>query len=361
MQIAHLETGRHLYGGARQVVLLLNGLAEQGVRSTLVCPTDSAIATAVNHPNIQVDAMPMAGDLDVRFGRRFGRWLSKNSPDLLHVHSRRGADIWGGIAARRASIPALVTRRVDNPEPPVVGRLKYRMFDHVIAISDQIRKQVHADGVAREKISLVYSAVDPLQCQPTWSRGQFLEAFGLSVQNVTVICAAQLIPRKGHRNLLEAWSLLSAKHPQARLLLFGRGPLQTKLTAEITRLGLQESVQMPCFRADLREFLGCADMLVHPATSEGLGVILLEAQAAGLPIVTIGGGGSQEAVAPNESALLVAPEDPAALAAAIARLLDDLQLRKSLGEAGRKHVAERFTVEQMVSGNMRIYEMLLNK
>ena len=96
MHIVHLETGRNLYGGGRQVLMLLQGLAEQGVRTTLVCTPDSPLASAVDSSQIELVKLPMRGDLDAGFVRRFGRWLAGSNGDLLHVHSRRGADLWGG-------------------------------------------------------------------------------------------------------------------------------------------------------------------------------------------------------------------------------------------------------------------------
>jgi glycosyltransferase involved in cell wall biosynthesis len=359
MHIVHIETGRHLYGGARQVVMLLNGLAGRGVRCSLVCPPDSSIATAVGNANVEVHTIPMAGELDARFGRQLGRYLEAARPDILHVHSRRGAEVWGGLAAKRGAVPAVLTRRVDNPETPVIGRIKYSLFERVIAISKQVRTQLVSDGVAATKIDLVYSAVEVNACQPAWSREQFLRAFGYDSTNLVVVCVAQLIARKGQRYLLDAWPTVVAKHPTARLLLFGQGPLEAELQTQASNSSVSETIRFAGFRDDLRDFLGRADMLVHPALSEGLGVILLEAQAAGLPIVACRAGGIEEAVAENSSALLAQPADAGSLATALIQLLNNSELRADFGEAGRAHVGQYFAVEEMVAGNLAVYEDLV--
>ena len=105
--IVHVETGRYLYGGPLQVYYLLRGLTARGVRNILVCPQGSAIAHAAAEV-AEVRAMPMRGDLDVGFIRRLRRLLRAERPALLHLHSRRGADVLGGIAARLAGVPVIV-------------------------------------------------------------------------------------------------------------------------------------------------------------------------------------------------------------------------------------------------------------
>jgi glycosyltransferase involved in cell wall biosynthesis len=359
MHIVHLETGRHIYGGSRQVLMLLAGLAQAGCRTTLVCPDDSAIATAANTGNTEVVTMPMRGDLDIAFVGRLSRWLKHADADLLHVHSRRGAELWGGLAARRAGVPALLTRRVDNAEPPVLGRLKYRMYRRIVAISAAIEQQLIADGAAANRLRLVHSAIDADNCEPSWTRAQFLDAFNLTPDNLAVVCVAQFIPRKGHMDLLAAWSDVAAACPQARLVLFGQGPEEAALRAVVAQRQLESTVKFAGFREDLRHYLGHADALVHPAHQEGLGVCLLEAQAAGVPIVATRAGGIPEAVIAGESALLVAPHAPAALAAALVGLLDDVDQRAAMAAAGSAHVRSAFSPAAMVSGNLDIYKELL--
>jgi len=361
MHVVHLETGRNLYGGAQQVLYLLAGLDAAGVRNTLVCPPDSAIRRAADNAGVNVHTIPMAGDLDVGFSRRFGQWLAVHKPDLLHVHSRRGADMWGGLAARRAGVPAMLSRRVDNPEVPLLGRIKYRMYQRVVAISNDIEMQLRTAGVPDSKLRLVHSAVDAAACQPDWTREQFRTAFDLQGDELAIICVAQLITRKGQQFLLDAWPSVLGTCPQARLILFGQGAEEARLLDQVRQAGLSESVRFAGFRADIRSFLGHADLLVHPALREGLGICLLEAQAAGLPVVATRAGGIPEAVAEGVSGVLVPPQDSPALAAAITAVLSDPDERARLGAGGRAHVAQDFSVPSMVSGNLKVYEALLSQ
>ncbi|MCL4780490.1 MAG: glycosyltransferase, partial [Gammaproteobacteria bacterium] len=272
MHVLHLETGRHLYGGPRQVIELMRGLAAREVRSTLACPTGSAIAAAAAAAGLDVVTHELGGDLDVASVSFLVAEVRRLKPDLLHVHSRRGADIFGGLAAAVAHIPAVLTRRVDNPDTPLIGNLKYLAYERVVAISSAVRTQLEAQGVPAAKLATIHSSVSAADCMPTWPREKFLAEFDIEPGQRTVAIVAQLIPRKGHAEFLKAWPLIRAQCPDARLLIFGTGPLEAELRA---RTGWGGTTSFCGFRPDLREFLGHLDLLVHPALHEGLGVSLL--------------------------------------------------------------------------------------
>ena len=159
MRILHVEGGRHLYGGAYQVLHLLRGLAARGHENLLACPAGCALAEAAA-PVARVYGLRMRGDLDLPMIVRLRRLIRASRPDLVHLHSRIGADVMGGIAARLSGVPVIHTRRVDNPEPLWLVALKYRLFDRVVAISEGIRDVLLAEGLPAEKLRVVRSAVD---------------------------------------------------------------------------------------------------------------------------------------------------------------------------------------------------------
>ena len=385
MKTLHLETGRHLYGGPRQVLLLLDGLRQRGVEVLLACPTGSAIADAATAAGHEVITHAIGGDLDVSAIAFLSRTIERRKPDLLHAHSRRGADFFGGLAATIARIPAVLTRRVDHPDTPVFGGLKYVAYDRVVAISDAVRAQLERQGVTPAKLRTIRSSIDASACQPTWTREQFLAEFNLEPANRVVAVVAQLIPRKGHALLLEAWPRILARCPGARLLVFGRGPLEAELRSRAGQLGLTlaaaptpagahpaatdpaSSVTFAGFRPDLRDFLGRIDLLVHPATREGLGVGVLEAQAAGVPVVALNAGGVPEVVVDGVTGLLVAPGNaatpPAALATSLAtaviQLLDDPGRRLKLGTAAAARIRAEFSPDRMVEDYIALYREVL--
>lgn len=359
MKILHVETGMQLYGGALQVTYLVRGLADRGVESLLVCPVGSAVATEGYPESVPVFAMPMRGDLDLSFIWRIKRMVRMFHPDVIHLHSRRGADWLGGIGAGLSGVPVVLSRRVTNPEPRWLAPIKYRLFDRVITISRAIRDGLVRSGVPEAKIRVVHSAVPRPDPVTRWSRDRLLAEFGLPADALVVGMAAQFIPRKGHDVLLAALPAILERNPRARVLVFGRGALEAAVRKQTEEAGLSEAVRFPGFRSDLVNFLGCLDLLVHPARDEGLGIILLQASAAGVPVVSTPVGGIPEIVRDGVNGLLTPPGDAEALAAAVNRLLEAPDLRARLGRAGPEIVEREFSVDRMVEGNLAVYRELL--
>ena len=220
----------NLYGGALQVHYLLRGLADrEGVENILVCPQGSAIAGSARENVMALHAVSMKGDLDLFFIPRLLRIIRAENPDIIHLHSRRGADIMGGIAARLTGTPCILTRRVDNPENRLWTRFKYRLYNRIITISDGIREVLVREDVPHDQITCIRSAVDTALYRKPCDRPWYMREFGIARNEITCGVAAQFIDRKGHRYLLEAIPGILGTHPDIRFLLFGKGPLEEEL------------------------------------------------------------------------------------------------------------------------------------
>lgn len=357
-RVLHVEAGRHLYGGALQAVYLMRGLAAEGIENILVCPTGAAIAHA-SRDVARVLETKMSGDWDLALASRLASIMREQRPDLVHLHSRRGADVWGGVAARRADVPAVLSRRVDNPEAPWWARRKYRLYDRVITISGGIREVLLSEGVDAQRVTCVPSCVDIEKYRPGGDRAWLCAQFDLTTDAPLVAMIAQFIPRKGHRYLLEAIPAVLKAAPGARFLLFGQGPLEAELRADAAQASWADHVIFGGFRDDLHRILPCVDVVAHPADMEGLGVSLLQAAACGVPVVASRAGGIPEAVRDGESGILIAPGNAGALAQALGVLLQDRMRARALGEAGRALVEREFSVAAMVAGNLRVYREVL--
>jgi glycosyltransferase involved in cell wall biosynthesis len=361
VKILHVETGRHFLGGPQQVIYLIKALRERGHDNILVCPPDSGIDSVARQAEIRVQNLFCAGDLDLPFGYRLAQFLKDERPDVVHCHSRRGADVLGGLAAGFADIPAVVSRRVDNAEMRLVAGLRYRPFRKVIAISEAIADVLRDRGIEDTRLEVIRSAVDVDAFSATPDCAQVRAEFGLALEHFVIAAAGQLIPRKGHQYLLQAIADLKDRYPQLRVVIFGEGYLNNQLRAQASSLGLGNVVQFAGFREDLDAFSSCFDLLAHPALAEGLGVAALKAAATGLPVVGFAAGGVVEAVAHGETGLLVEPEDSDALGTAIARLVDDPDLAAGLGAAGRERMQKEFSIATMADKHVALYEAVLSE
>jgi len=312
-------------------------------------------------PFARVFPIQMLGDLDVGLIWRLYWLLRETRPDVVHLHSRIGADVMGGIAARLAGVPVVHSRRQDNPESRLAVALKYRLHDRVIAISEGIGRVLLSEGFPSAKLRCVRDAIEitPWIEQP--DRDGFEREFGLKPGVPVIGVVAQLIRRKGHHILLEALPVVLASFPEIQVIFFGKGPRATALRDAIGQRGLSGQVRLAGFREDLPRLLPCLDLVVHPALMEGLGVSLLQASCAGVPIVASRVGGIPEAVRDGVTGLLVEPGNPIELAEAIRRLLRDQTLGKRMGRAGRELVAREFSADIMVQGNLRVYQELVGR
>lgn len=407
MTIVHVETGRRFYGGALQVLYLMRGLIRRGVPSLLLAPKGSQIAAEARAWKLPTEDFPFRGEADFTAVWRMKRRFLNAGAILVHVHSRRGGDAFGGFAAGRAKVPTVLTRRVDNSELAWVARRKYAAYDHVVAISEAVRSVLADNGVPSEKTSLVPSAVDVSEWQSPRTRSSLNREFDLVPGAPAAAMVAQFIPRKGHRELVEALTFLrwrtkrdardrargrrtaadrrrsskpsravgrrraaeqNGNDPQAlvqrrlpTVVLFGQGPLRNTVAGFAERAGVSDLLRFAGYRNDLPKWLGAFDFLVHPATAEGLGVAVLQASAAGLPVVASKAGGLPEVVEDGETGFLFKSGDVGELAGNLSAM-SSAQARvptREMGRRGRRRVQKLFSVDSMVNGYLDVYRSVL--
>jgi glycosyltransferase involved in cell wall biosynthesis len=162
---------------------------------------------------------------------------------------------------------------------------------------------------------------------------------------------ARLDEQKGHRYLLEA----AVEIPEAVFVLVGDGPERAALEKQVHQLKLEDRVLFFGFRNDIQNWLSACDLFVLPSLYEGLPIAVLEAMAAGKPVIATDIPGNREAVVDGLTGCLVAPQDPRSLAVAIRSLLADSALRKRMGQAGREIVSQKFSMKEMVRQVTEVY------
>lgn len=259
-------------------------------------------------------------------------------------------DILGWLAARQAGVPVLAiahgwtsaTLKVRLYES--LDRLAMRSMDAVVAVSAAQGSKVRKAGVRASRIHVIRNAIQPDACghvDPHYKE-LLLGYFPHPPQNV-VVTAGRLSPEKGFEVLIEAAGQVCARYPEAGFVLFGEGPERAALTRQIAAHGLQERFILAGFRSDVTAFLPHADLAVLSSWTEGLPVVVLEAMAAGLPVVATAVGGTPEVIEEGLQGYLVPAGDAAALARRIGDLLTQESVRRAMGERARQRITERFT------------------
>lgn len=364
IRVVHVEAGRHLYGGALQVKYLLQGLNNYPVHNILVCPPDSHIEhacldLAAQQSNIQVVPTPLNGDLDWRMCSRIREVIRDYQADTVHIHSRRGADIWAAWAGKQCKKSVLLTRRVDNTEPRWFARWKYNhWYDGVVCISDGIQKVLIDEGVDQRRVKTIRSVVDTDFCRVAPDRAWFDQTFSYANDDIVIGVVAQLIERKGHKVLFEALKPIFAKNKRVQLMVLGKGPLRQTLQDWVREQQLEQRIRFFGFRDDIQRVLPNLYLVAHPAFTEGLGVALLQAAACGVPVVASSVGGIPEAVADQEHGLLVSPNNVQQLTLALQRLIQNPELRNRWGVKARERMVNEFSIAAMAKQYFDIYKNL---
>lgn len=341
------------------MLYLAQGLQERGVDSVLMLPKGSEVASAARDRWLRVEEFPFRGEGDVGGLARMLWRFRRAGVELVHLHSRRGADTLGAVAATLARVPAVLTRRVDNPEIPWAVGTKYGLYRRVVAISGAVRDVLVDQGVPSEKISLVHSAVDATDWLDSHDAAARDREFDIAPGEPAGAMVAQFISRKGHWVLVDALSILKSRGLTPTIVLFGRGPMEKNVAALAEVAGVSDQIRFAGFRENLHRWLGAFDFCVHPALREGLGVAALQAGAAGVPVVGARSGGIPEIIEDGETGVLCPPGDAGALATAIAGMVADRKAARTMGGRARARIETRFSVDAMVEGNLEVYRQVV--
>jgi glycosyltransferase involved in cell wall biosynthesis len=235
-------------------------------------------------------------------------------------------------------------------------------MDAVLANSNAVAEELAGEGVASEQLRIVYSGVD---AAPYAAIDRLAARRDLAIADdaILFVCVANLIPYKGHRDLLEAFALAAGQMPDTWLLLVvGRDDgIGTQLRGHAQQLGIDENIRWMGERTDVPNILIASDLAVLASHEEGLPKSILEAMAAGLPSVVTGVGGTPEAVLDGTTGKVVEPQNIPALADALVELANDSQMRDQFGRAAKARIGQFFLLETCIAQYEEIYESLLNE
>lgn len=353
-------------GGAERVVeALCQDLPDHGVDVSLGCLREAGpIGRSLADGGLEVvDQLAPRGRapgqvLDLR------RFLKRRAPQVVYLLEHSNALFYGRLAARWARVPRQVvavhrTGRADgSPSLGRADRLLMGLTDRVVAVSrghaDYLRDH---EGVPARKLVVVYNGVDPARFERLTGedRRRRRRELGLPAADPVVVVVAALRPEKNHRLLFEALVRFPAGS-RPHLAVVGDGALAGELRHAVAELALDSHVHWLGRVNDVSGVLACSDVLAlssHPRV-ETFPLCVLEAMAAGLPVVATRVGSLPEMVQDGQTGLLVPPGTPHVFASALERVLADPTTARSLGEKGRRRVQDRFSRRQMVERTAEI-------
>ncbi len=363
MTILHIIESPSWTGAMAQTLELTRGLRDRGHGVTLATTRGSILWDRARSDGIGTLEVETRSELNPVAIAKLVTFILRNRVDIVHAH-RAHAHSLGLLAAAITGRPFLVSRRVSfRPKDNLGSRLKYRsrFVTGIIAVSQAVRDVLVDYGVPEERVVVIYSGSDPEVYGEGGDGRAVREQFGIPAEAPLVGKVANYYHGwKGHDTFLAAAVRVRASSPNARFLLAGHRTDEGKMKAMVERFGLTESVALAGYRTDVPRILAALDVSVNcPRAGEGLSGAVRESLAAEKPVVATDVGGNRELVVDGRTGLLVPPDDPEALAAAVTRLLNDRDLAKQLARRGAERVRENLTVGRMVEETERLYRRVL--
>lgn len=297
--------------------------------------------------------------------------LTKSISDLgtsiLCCHGYKAA-LLGRIAARRQGIPVVAISRGWTAESwkvslyELLDKINLRWMDAIVCVSEAQAQRVAATGAPGSRIEMIPNAIDPdrFTTRKEGNQGRLQSLFS-SRRRLIVGAAGRLSPEKGFDLFIEAAIQLADEDESLGFVHFGNGILHKQLSEKIHKAGAQDRVILAGFRDDLDELLPQLDLMILPSYTEGMPNVVLEAQAAGAPVIATAVGGTPEIIEHGNTGLLIKPGSIKALTAAMRALITDDTHRQAMATAGQHHVRQSFTFHNQAERYHKLFLNLLEK
>lgn len=366
--LSHLASEASPTGAERSLALLAAGLVQRGHRALVVAPGPWALQPELDAAGVEVriqhcrvlwmtsyDAIPppRAAVKGVRYSlpmsgeRELQRLLSRRAPDVVHVNCL--PHVRGARAARRAGIPVVWHLREILPRSRRRAWFAARVAEtahEIVAVSEAVASWLYEEGVS-SNVNIIHNGVPPMDLRQ--SAGEAREALGVPLDGPVAALFGQILPHKGVLEFVRAGRSAMAVAPELRCVIAGPGPsgFVERVRREIESGPHRERFHLLPPRGDPHALLAASDIVCLTTTApDPLPRAVLEAMAAGLPVVTFRTGGAPEMVSDGETGFVVDTADERAMADRVARLALDRDLRAALGAAGRRRALERFSLER---------------
>ena len=356
-------------GGAEVLVARLARKLRERYRFRFVCLDElGTLGEELRAEGFPVEVAGRRPGVDWQLPLRLARMLARGRAALVHAHQY--TPFFYALTARLLyrRPPILFTEHgrwlPDYPRRKriVANRLLLQRRDRVVGVGEAVRQAlVVNEGIPARRVGVAYNGIDLAAFAKPADRAAVRRELGLGAADFVLIQVARLVPIKDHATALRAFGQVAARLPHARLLLVGEGQEEASLRDLINRLGLAASVRLLGLRSDVARLLPAADVFLLTSLNEGIPLTVIEAMAAGLPVVSTDVGGVAEVVKDGLTGLLAPAGAADALARHVLRLAADPGERGRMGRAGRERAFARFSEEQMLAAYDRLYREMLRE
>lgn len=378
IRILRLFSRLNIGGPSIHVVLLASGLRDRGYETLLAvgheAPEEGNLLAWAREQGVEctrIDGLGREVHLlsDLRSWWSLCRLVRRFRPAVVHTHTAK-AGVLGRLAARAMGVPVVVHTFHGHVLHGYFGALKsavFRLAECVLApltstlvtVSESVRDDLVSMGIARaHHIKVIPLGLELGRLTGRLPRGA-LRAAGVPLASPLIGCVGRLVPIKDLGGFLEAAARVRTEIPEAHFALVGDGPQREELEKRARELGIAEVVHFYGWRQDMEEVYGDLDVVVNCSLNEGTPVALIEALAAGRPIVATRVGGTPDVLGENRHGLLVPARDSRALALAVVEVLRRPEAARARALAGQRDVVSRFAKERLLNDVDALYRELL--
>jgi glycosyltransferase involved in cell wall biosynthesis len=362
MKILQICSARQLGGGEKHLADLANGLARRGhaVYAALM-PSSPLLAELESVPEQNVVELPMRNSLNVASALKLARFVRQHQIEIVHAHVARDYPL-AALAARRAGARLVLTRHVLFPLNRI-HKITLRRTTRVIAVSQAVAEGLHVQGIFDpDKIVLIHNGIDVDRFvkgkEDVASRAQGAD------KKLRVGMIGHLAPIKGQEDFIRAAAVICDRRDDVEFVIAGEdkshnGEYRRSLENLIDELDLNQCVRLIGWVEDVAKLLPTFDLFVSPSRSEPFGLSIVEAMAAGIPVVATLSEGAREIIDEDQTGRLVPIGDVEELARAIAEILSDPKERDRLCKNAQLAVRERFSLERMLVATERVYRQVI--
>jgi L-malate glycosyltransferase len=365
MRVLHICTEKSWRGGENQIRLFIEGSFRFGVVNFVAVPKSGR-----SYPKFLklVDTLGLSSSSAYSpFSiYQIVQFCKKNQIEVLDGQGSGGLGLALWVKKFLPHLKLITHRRVDDKVAQNAhSKRKYLSpaINHTVAISQNIKSVLIECGFKPESVTVVPSAVDAeiyKNLNREWSKQKLIKQFQLSEDTFLIGCASALVKVKGHVSLIDAYKEVLKSNPKLHLLLAGEGVFRPELEAYIQAQGLKEKVTFLGHIDNVPEFLCGLDLMVMPSLVEGLGTIVLDAISSGTPVIGSRAGGIPEMIIHEKTGLSFEPGQAQDLELNLRRIITDSSLRNQLLKNAQNHIAQNFSLENMVKGNIQVYKKVLS-
>jgi glycosyltransferase involved in cell wall biosynthesis len=360
LQIYKLEVG-----GAEKVICALANCLDKTYFSPVVISFKKGQLLDEINNDIPVIILNKKSKIDIRFFWRLLKIFKKYQFDLIHSHTL-SPNLWGAILGNIFKIPSISTEHTisqnKNSVKILIWKLIFRLNQRTVFVSESVKKTYTIPSLLKKKTKIVYNGISvPKNRRKIENQTKQKKQMFNIEEDDTILCTiGRLEPPKGHIYLIYALKKLLNEHKNIKCIFVGDGSLRDKLENEAFELGVLKNIIFTGIRSDVPDILRFCDVIVIPSIREGFSLALLEAMAAGKPIIATNVGGNKEAIEHRKSGLIVEPRDVKGLSEGISFLLKNSKVASEFGYNARLKYSNGFTNTIMIQKYQDLYFELLN-